>query len=121
MGVRVIPLIYIAGRYTEDHPYLIQRNIDMARYYSQEVALLGGFPICPHANLAHFEGIQDYNFFAEGNLILMRRCDAVFFIPDWQYSKGAKEEHDCATRLGMDRVYALNEVNALVYKWRNRK
>lgn len=116
----ITPLIYLAGRYSEQHTYLIQRNIDMARYYAQEVALLGGFPVTPHLALANFEGIQDWQFFLRGGLTLMQRSDAVFFIPDWQYSPGAKKEHDLATRTGMDKLYALNEVKAFVDRWKTK-
>lgn len=36
------------------------------------------------------------------DLILMLRCDAVFFQPDWKESKGARIEHWVAEKLGME-------------------
>lgn len=101
------PLVYLASKYTEKHPYLIQRNIDRARLCAQEVALAGCCPITPPLIGPHFEGIQDYLWWGEAYMNLLRRCDAVFMVPGYQRSNGAMKELTEALRLEMPVFYRL--------------
>ena len=105
-----IPLIYLAAKYTEIHPYLIQRNIDRARLCAQEVALLGCCPMTPPLIGSHFEGIQDYLWWGEAYMNLLRRCDGVFMVPGYQNSNGAMKELTEALRLEMPVFYSLTDL-----------
>jgi hypothetical protein len=107
--------IYLAGKYTEKAPYLTQRNIDLARRYAQEIALLGALPITPHLLLAHFEGIQDYSWSSDVTMQLMRRCDAVYMLPKYEQSNGAMAELTEAIRLEMPVFYHLSELKIWLY------
>jgi hypothetical protein len=107
---RIIPHIYIAHKYTEPSPYLVQRHIDRARLYAQEVAIMGGMPITPGLVSGNFDGIQDYQWWCDAYIQLMRRCDAVFMTPGWEKSNGATAELTEALRLGMPVFYHLTEL-----------
>jgi hypothetical protein len=98
-------LIYIAGPYRgwpdSDHPFIFW----VARY--------GFYPVCLHLNSnprPYFTTAQDREFWLASTLELMRRCDAVFFMPDWKLSEGARAEHEEAKRLGMKIFYSLDEL-----------
>lgn len=49
-------------------------------------------PLIPHANTAHFDGTLSAEFWYEGTLELLRRCDAVMLVAEWEDSKGVKAE-----------------------------
>lgn len=104
------PLIFCACKYTEPATYKIQRNIWTASLYSQEVALVGGVPLCPALIGANFEGLQDYLWWSEAYLTLLRRCDAVFMVPGYERSNGATKEEVEALRLGMPVFYNLQDL-----------
>ena len=60
----------------------------------------------------NYPGTLPDEFWLEGTLELLRRCDAVFLIPGWEQSTGSRSELDEATRLGLpvfDNVEALRE------------
>lgn len=95
-------LIYVAGKYRGDRPIDVKRNIrlaDMAGEYIVEYT--GHMPVIPHKNTEGYEGLQGDDFFLEGTLELMRRCDAVYLLPKWEESSGARGEEAEARRLGM--------------------
>ena len=85
-------LVYVAGPYRAPTPWGVERNIQRAREYGARIAAMGKMPVVPHANTAHYEGIQKDSFWLEGTLTLMRRCDAVFVMPGSEGSEGVKAE-----------------------------
>jgi nucleoside 2-deoxyribosyltransferase len=95
-------LIYIAGPFRSDSRWQEEQNIRAAEALGYEIALLGAYPVIPHSNTrGYFSDAQPGEFFLDGTLELMRRCDAVIFLPNWQDSTGAIGEHDEAERLGL--------------------
>jgi len=103
-------LIFCACKYTEIHTYLIQRNIHNATYWVQEVALLGGMPLCPAMIGANLEGVQSYTWWGDAYINLLRRCDAVFMVPGYECSNGATKEETEALALGMPVFYQLADL-----------
>lgn len=97
------PLIYIAGPYRSGSHWQLEQNIRIAEAAGFEVALLGGYPIIPHSNTrGYFEDAQQSpSFWLEATLELMRRCDAIYLLPQWPMSSGARDEHLEAQRLAM--------------------
>ena len=103
-----IPVIYVAGPYRAANREMIAYNIAVARAVAVQTARLGWFPICPHTNTAHFDDDlpnQD-QFFLDGTLALLERCDAVVLIEGWRYSAGTLGEIHRARELGMP-IFAL--------------
>ena len=98
-----IPVIYVAGPYRAATRELIANNIAAARTVAVQTAHLGWFPICPHTNTAHFDDDlpnQD-QFFLDGTMALMERCDAVVLVEGWRCSQGTLGEIHRARELSM--------------------
>lgn len=95
-------LVYVAGRFSAPTRAGVEANIAKAVDVALSVATAGAFPVTPHANTAHpdFEKLQPYEFWIDGTLELLRRCDAVLMVPGWEESRGARGEREEAQRLG---------------------
>lgn len=93
-------LVYIAGPYRAATAWGVECNIQAARKVGADVVLLGAYAVIPHSNTAHFDGLASDEFWLEGTLELMRRCDAVLMVPGWEASTGARGERAEAERLG---------------------
>lgn len=95
-------IVYVAGKYRAATPQGIKHNIRVAdRVGERIVGDYGAMVLVPHKNTEHYEGLQDDQFFLDGTLELMRRCDCVFLCPGWEQSVGARGEKEEAERLGM--------------------
>jgi hypothetical protein len=99
-------VIYIAGPFRAPTAWRIAENIRSAEQVGYQVAECGCMPLIPHANTAHFHGEFDDQFWLDGTLELMRRCDAVMLIPRWDESSGACKEKAVAEDLGLPVFYA---------------
>ena len=87
-------LIYIAGPYRAPTTWGIAQNIHHAKECGAIVASLGAYPVIPHANTAHMDGVADDALWLAGTLELMRRCDGVVMVGQWMLSTGAIAEHN---------------------------
>jgi hypothetical protein len=94
-------LIYVAGPYRAPTTWGIHCNIHKARVWGAELAKLGAYPVIPHSNTAHFDGIADDNFWLDGTMQLLHRCDAAIFIEGWRDSSGARAEMERALSVQM--------------------
>ena len=103
-------LIYTAGKYRAKTEYEVWVNIQTADYYGAELIKKGFFPVIPHKNTAFFGGLKDDKFFLDGTLEMLRRCDSIFMLPDWESSEGARNEHAEAQKLGLKIYYDLEEL-----------
>ena len=110
---------YLAGPYRAGHGYLVDRNIRKAKEVGEELALMGYFPIIPHCNTAHMDGIQDDKFWLNGTLELLERAaDIVVLIEGWQNSSGAVIEAKKAAQKGLPIFQWPRDREALgVYRW----
>ena len=85
-------VVYVAGPYRGPDAFAIAENIRRAERVALEVWKLGAACLCPHTNTAHFQGCAPDNLWLEGDLELLRRCDAVITVKDWTRSGGAQAE-----------------------------
>jgi len=99
-------LIYIAGPFRAANSWEVEQNIRRAESLSLEVWRLGAAAICPHTNTRFFSGAADDKVWLDGDIEILRRCDAVMLTPDWERSSGARAEVDVAENLGMP-VFAM--------------
>lgn len=58
-------------------------------------------PLIPHANTRYFHGVGSDEFWLQGTLELMCRCDAVYLCPGWKNSQGSLGEKHEADRRGI--------------------
>jgi len=108
MRKRKLELLYVAGRYRSASAAEVERNIRFAEQFGMLAAETGlWFPVIPHANTMHWERIWGFDdeFYLQGTMELMRRCDALLLIPGAETSDGAIAEVLEAQRLNMNIFY----------------
>ena len=103
-------LIYIAGPYTPTEESSVEQNIAAARKVAEQVASPKIFPIVPHNTGTAIEHIGDYQFWINGTIELMHRCDAVLAMPTWERSRGATDEVRDADRVHLPVFYNIPDL-----------
>ncbi len=110
-------LAYCAGRYTAATKEEREANIRRAYDLAVELSAAGFVPVVPHPPESHadaFEAAQGYEFWIAATLELMRRCDIVVCVDNWQDSSGAKGEVAEQRRLGKPVFLSVEDAA----KWR---
>jgi len=108
-------VIYVAGKYSAISEWDLEENIHHAATIARRLWLQGWATICPHMNTAHFGGYRQNgsdafkNMWREGDLELVRRCDAIYMLEGWEQSEGAKQELELAKELNLDVFYEENK------------
>ena len=98
-------LVYVAGAYRAATINGIFENIMTARQAAIELWNKGYVPICPHLNsfLMDEEGTDE--MFLSGDLEILKRCDCIFMLANWQNSHGARAELRFARELGIEVMF----------------
>lgn len=94
-------VIYLAGPFRGANAWEIECNIRQAETLALEVWRLGIACICPHTNTRFFQGAAPDHVWLDGDLELVRRCDAILMTPDWERSQGARAERELAQQQGI--------------------
>ena len=109
-------VIYIAGPCRGENAWVVEQNIRRAEQVGFEVAQLGAMPLIPHTNTRFFDGTLTGEFWLEGTMELLRRCDAVVFCNGWDFSNGSLAERAEAEQLRLscfERAWGLEALR----KW----
>lgn len=85
-------VVYVAGPYRAPTHWGVVQNIRRAEEVGLEVAKLGVMPCVPHLASGSFGGEMPEEFWLEGTMDLLRRCDAVVLVPGWRESRGTLDE-----------------------------
>lgn len=110
-------LVYVAGPYRGENSWEVEKNIHRARSLGAYVAKeTGAMPVIPHANTAHFDGLKPDEFWIEGTLELMRRCDAIIIGAGWSDSEGTKAEIKEAMAIGVPVAWSLADLLEILEK-----
>lgn len=101
-------LIYIAGPYRGKPTHGQSENIMRARVAARRLWEGGWAALCPHLNTAWFD--QYYpeipvSYYLEGGLEMVKRCDAIYMLRDWEISEGSCEELMCAEENGLEVIF----------------
>lgn len=109
-----VEVLFLAGAYMSLDPNEITQNIQLAEQHSIELWNRGYKVFCPHLNTQHFEvkAKADEKAYKEFDMRMLQYCDAVFVLPNWKSSTGAKAEIEEAKRLGKPIFYSLDELPA---------
>lgn len=76
-------------------------------------------PLIPHANTAHFHGLQTPEFWYDGTLELLKRCDGCVMIPGWRSSRGSVGERGYCLTVGKP-VHEIGEGPDDLFMWIQR-
>jgi hypothetical protein len=106
-------VIYVAGPFTAPDSWTREQNVRRAEEVGLLIAQSGAMPMIPHANTRFFEGLQTPEFWYEGTLELLRRCDAVALVDGYASSKGTRAEIKEANDRGMP-VFLPHERRGLI-------
>lgn len=114
------PIIYIAGPFRGPSHWAIYNNILEAERLALEVWKNGAVAICPHANTAHFQLELPNSVWLEGDLEILKRCDAVLVTPRWRQSEGAIAEVDFAQERDIQVLESVEEFKEWLKVWKER-
>jgi nucleoside 2-deoxyribosyltransferase len=107
-------VIYIAGPFRGPNSWEIEQNIRRAEGFALNVWLLGAAALCPHTNTRFYQGAAPDRVWLEGDIEMLKRCDAVLAIPGWEKSKGATAEVEVASKAGIPVFYDLEGVMSIL-------
>lgn len=85
-------VVYVAGPFRGPNSWAIEQNIRRAEELSLEVWRMGVAAICPHTNTRFFQGAAEDKVWLEGDLEILKRCDALILVPGWENSSGTQAE-----------------------------
>ncbi len=110
-------LVYVAGPYLDPRgTRFVEENIRAAEAVALELWKMGAAVICPHANTRHFDGAAPDSVWLEGDLEILRRCDALVAVPNWERSTGTLAELALARELEKP-VFCWPQEQALIGRW----
>lgn len=107
-------VVYVAGPYRDKRgEYYVRENIKTAETYSLEIWKMGDVAvICPHKNMAGLGGAYNLpdEIWLKGGLEFIKRCDAVFVLPDYMRSSGTRAEIEWAEQHKIPVFYSLHDL-----------
>jgi hypothetical protein len=103
-------VVYIAGPFRGPTPWVVEQHVRIAEALAFAVAQIGAMPLCPHTNTRFFHGTMTDEFWLDGTIELMSRCDAVLLTRDWHESQAARGEVARAHQLSLP---VFEDVDAL--------
>lgn len=127
MAINKQCVIYIAGPFRGKTAWDVECNIRAAECVGLKVAKLGAIPLIPHSMFRYWNGQINDQFWIDGTLELLSRCDAVLMMPDWQSSAGSQGERNWAINHGVPLFYVQMygsyhipiQVDDWVEKWKS--
>lgn len=108
-------VVYVAGPFRAPTPWEQEQNVRRAEEASLRVWKAGLVAICPHTQTRFFQNSAPDQYWLEGTLEMMRRCDAVLVLPGYEKSVGTLGEITEATLLGIPVFY---NIDALIKIWK---
>ena len=93
-------VIYVAGKYSADSEWEKWQNIQHASEIARQLWLKGWAVICPHRNTMFMgtDKADDCKLWLDGDMEILKRCDAIYMLMGWDDSVGACEEISHAIR-----------------------
>lgn len=94
-----LKVVYIAGAFRAETPWLIEQNVRKAEEYSLHVWQSGGVALCPHTMTRFFQSSAPDCTWVDGTLELLKRCDAMLVVPGYEKSVGTLGEIEQAKKM----------------------
>lgn len=105
-------LVYVAGPYRAKDSWEIEQNIRRAETLALDVWRAGFAAICPHTNTRFYQGAAPDQLWLDGDLEMLRRCDAVLLVPGWEKSSGTIAEITEANARNIPVFTSLSELRS---------
>lgn len=93
-------VLYVAGKFRGANAWEIEQNIRRAEELALKLWKAGFAVICPQTNTRFFQGAAPDHVWLDGDLEILRRCDAVVCVDNWKESQGAQMEVKMAREWG---------------------
>lgn len=109
-------IVFVSGPYRGTSKYYLinrlqrLRNILRAYRVSKELWSLGMIVFTPHLNSVWMDGCVHDDFFLNGCLEILLKCDCVLMLDGWDQSVGAKEELRTALTRNIPVYYTVFEL-----------
>jgi len=100
-------VIYVAGPYRAKTEYQVQENIRQAESCALDIWDAGAAAICPHKNTSGFGGYHNLpdDIWLNGDLEIIKRCDALVVLPNYEKSEGTLQEIKLAESINLPVFY----------------
>ena len=95
-------VIFVSGPYRDKTEHGVEMNILNAKLTAVQLWREGWAVICPHKNSERMGGVVSDRAFLDGDLEILRRCDAIYMMRGWERSEGARGECALAKELGLE-------------------
>ncbi len=105
-------VIYVAGPFRASNAWDIECNVRRAEEASLTIWRMGAAALCPHTNTRFFQGAAPDHVWIDGTLELMRRCDAVYVLPNAEQSRGTQGEIREAGAFGIPVFHDFDNLRA---------
>jgi len=103
-------LIFISGPFRGKDHWVVAQNVRKSEELAWKVWELGHAAISPHANTAHFQDSLPDRIWLEGDLEILKRCDAVLLCGNWQSSSGTLAEIEFANSNNIPIFSDINDI-----------
>ncbi|KKN65498.1 hypothetical protein LCGC14_0481020 [marine sediment metagenome] len=98
-------VIFISGPYRAKTEWQLVENIRAAEAAAIKLWREGWAVFCAHKNSAHFGGVCDESNFLNGDIEILKRCDAIYMLKSWRASVGACVELEIAMGIDLEIIY----------------
>ncbi len=107
-------VIYVAGAYSSEDSATVWNNIMDAREAGILIWSLGAVAIVPHLNTMFYPSEIPYMEYMRGDFEIIRRCDAIYMLHNYEFSTGALAEKSFAVSLELPVLYCEADVSFLI-------
>lgn len=82
-----------------------EQNIRKAENIALELWRNGFTAFCPHTMTRFYQGAAEDDVWLKGDLVILKRCDAIVFCSGWEQSIGSNVEYDFSTKNAIPKFY----------------
>jgi hypothetical protein len=97
---------FISGAYSGGSISETEINVSKAKRVIEDAIKAGWIPQCPIVYWHPFADLQDYDFWLEAALVILRTCDVLVLVPGWGTSSGVRREIELARQLHIPLISA---------------
>jgi len=105
-------VVFLAGPFRGPNAWAVECNIRAAEVVLHKLLSNNILAYCPHTHTRFFDGALPDEVYLKHGLEMLKRCDAVYAMSDWNNSTGTQAELRQAKIEGIPVLYSFQEVLA---------